>query len=82
MLYAENTMLMLGDTTHSLETAMSTIAHFSEFSGLLIIWDKSALMLLDTNSSQTITPSCPVSVTPSFKYVGGYTSVSGFLQFD
>lgn len=70
MLYADNTILLLGDTMHSLETAMSIIAHSGEFSGLLINWDKSALMLLDTNPPQTIISSCPVPVTSLFKYLG------------
>lgn len=57
MLYADNTML--GDTLHSLEVAMSTVDQLGVFSGLLKNWDKSALMLLDNNPIQTITPFCP-----------------------
>lgn len=70
MLYAEDTMLLLGDTTHYLEIALSTIARFGDFSGLRINGDKSTLMLLDYSLAQIIAPSCPVPVTSSFKYLG------------
>lgn len=49
MLYAEDTMLLLGDTLNSLEAVMQTITRFDKFSGLFINWDKSALMLLENN---------------------------------
>lgn len=63
-------MLLLGDTFHSLEAAMNTITQFGVFSGLHINGNKSALMLLDDGPVQPITPSYPVPVTSSIKYLG------------
>lgn len=71
MLYGDDTILLLGDTLDSLEVAMHTITRFGEFSGLLIYWDKSALMQLDNDPpQQAIVPSCPIPFVSSFKYLG------------
>lgn len=70
MLYADDTLLMLGDTEVSLQEAMSTITKFGGFSGLHIYWTKSALLLLDGNATQTVASTCPVPITTFFKYLG------------
>lgn len=62
MLYTDDTMLLLGDTLDSFEMAMQTIMRFGEFSGLLINWDKSALLQQENDPPQAIVPSCPVPV--------------------
>lgn len=71
MLYADDTMLLLGDTFHTLKAAMHTITKFGELSGLLINWEKSALMLLDSKFKylgNQITPQlvdfCHLNITP------------------
>ena len=70
MLYADDTLLLLGDMDTSLREAMETILEFGKFSGLLINWSKSALLLLDCGDSQVINPLCPIPITSSFKYLG------------
>lgn len=47
MLYVDDTMLLLGDTNTSLQEAMEMIRMFGHYSGLVINWTKSSLMLLD-----------------------------------
>lgn len=47
MLYADNMMLFLGDTTASLADVTAVIAKFGHYSGLTINWSEPALMVLD-----------------------------------
>lgn len=70
MLYADDTLLRLGDTDISLREVMSTISRFGRFSGLLINWSKSVLLLLDWNNTQIVNSSCPIPIATSFKYLG------------
>ena len=69
MLYADDTMLLLGDTSGSLREAMSVIQTFGSFSGLLINWTKSALMLLDSSGPQDHSL-LDIPVATKFKYLG------------
>lgn len=70
MLYADDMLLLLRDTTKSLQTVMSTVLDFGQYSGLTINWSKSALLLLDGDSAQPIAPTCPIPITDKFKYYG------------
>lgn len=70
MLYADDSLFMLGDTDLSLREAMLTITKFSGFSGLHINWSKSALLLLDEEDTQSVTSTCPIPIATSFKYLG------------
>lgn len=70
MLYADDMMLFLGDTTTSLAEVTRIITGFGYFSGLTINWSKSALMLLDEGGEVNLPDSCSVPVTSSFKYLG------------
>lgn len=54
MLYMVDTMLFLGDTEKSLSEAMSLIRRFGVYSGLVINWSKSYLMLLDVDPDSGI----------------------------
>lgn len=56
MLYTDDILLLPGDTTLSLQTLMSTILEFGQYSGLTINWTKSALLLLDGDATQPVTP--------------------------
>lgn len=47
MLYADDMMLFLGDSNHSLTGVMSILSEFAHYSGLTINWSKSPLMMLD-----------------------------------
>lgn len=50
-MYADDAMLMLGDSTTFLQEAISTITEFGSYSVLTINWSTSALMLLDSDSA-------------------------------
>lgn len=66
MLYADDTLLMLGDTEVSLQEAMTTITKFSDFLGLRVNWMKSALLLVDGDASHPVASTCPeVLLLPS-----------------
>lgn len=67
ILYAEDTLLLLGDTVHSLREAMLTIFRFGGFSGLLINWSKSALLLLDRDDTQTDVPHVLYPLPPPYR---------------
>lgn len=69
MLYADDRLLLLGDTDASLQEAMATILEFGGFSGLNINYSKFALKLLDGTDTQTVTWACPIPITSSFKYL-------------
>lgn len=70
MLYADDTMLFLGDTEKSLSEAMSLIRRFGVYSGLVINWSKSSLMLLDADPDSGIQAVQGVQVARSFRYLG------------
>lgn len=62
LLYADDILLLLGDTDTSLRTVMSLISEFGRFLGLTINWSKSALLPLDQIDAPLVLPSCPVSI--------------------
>lgn len=70
MLYADDMMLFLGDTTASVMGVMTIISSFVHYSGLTINWTKSALLVLDEDRDLEIPDSCPIPVVTSFKYLG------------
>lgn len=70
MLYADDMLLFMGDPSHSLPGIMSIITQFGHYSGLIINWSKSALMLLDEDQEVELPDSCPIPVVASFKYLG------------
>lgn len=70
MLYADDTMIMLGDTDASLKETMSTITEFGDYSGLNINWTKSALMLIGVVGAYQVDAACPIPLATSFKYLG------------
>lgn len=47
MLYADDAMLLLGDMSGSLGEAMSVIERYASFSGLVLNWSISSIMMLD-----------------------------------
>lgn len=69
MLYANDTMLLLGDMSTSLTEAMNVIRRFGEYSGLVINWTKSSLLLLDREPSSSLTMQ-NIPVSTSFRYLG------------
>lgn len=75
MLYADDTMLLLGDTEGSLKEAMMIIKKCREFSGLVIIWTKSSIMLLDSTPDSQGPTLQDIPITPQFKYLGVYVTL-------
>lgn len=69
-LYADDTLLYMGDTSTSLSNVMSIITQFGTFSSFSINWSKLALLPLDELTSPL--PECAGSlqVVTSFKYLG------------
>lgn len=49
---------------------MDTISRFGHFSGLTINWTKSALLLLDGESGQSVSAASPIPTIYTFKYLG------------
>lgn len=70
IMYADDTMLLLGDTSNSLTEAMSVIKQFGKYSGLVINWTKSSLLLLDRDPPTTQQNMQDIPVSTSFKYLG------------
>lgn len=70
MLYADDMLLFLGDTSQSLLGVMNIIEQFGHFSGLTINWSKSALMMLDESGDVNLPDSCPIPTTTGIKYLG------------
>lgn len=70
MLYADDMLLFLRDTSHSLLEVMSIIKLFGHYSGLTINWSKSALMVLDGDHGVALPDHCPIPLVTSFKYLG------------
>lgn len=73
MLYADDTMPLVGDTKLSLRTAMEDITKFGKFAGYLN-WSKSSLMLLDRDMESTTAILHNIPVSSKFKYLGVYVS--------
>lgn len=69
MLYTDDTMLMLGDITSSIKEVMAVITGFGTYSGLIINWSKSSLMLLD------VAPDSPTLVKANI-IIPGYSGDS------
>lgn len=74
MLYADDTMLLLGDTSESLREAMSVIGGFGTFSGLAINWSKSLIMLLDSAPYSQGPTLHDIPVCSKFKNLGVYAT--------
>lgn len=59
-------MLLLGGTEGSLKETMLVIKKFGEFSGLVINWSKSSIMLLDSASDDLGPTIQDIPITPKF----------------
>lgn len=59
-----------GDTADSLKEAMAVIGKFGTYSGLVINWTKSSLLLLDANPDGTRKAMHEVPVSNGFKCLG------------
>lgn len=70
MLYADDMLVLQGDTDASLRTAMAVIADFGTYFGLTINWTKSALLPLEGIVDPSLHTLCPVPVVESFRYQG------------
>lgn len=69
-LYANDMLLYLTDSDHSLQTALQIIENFGRFSGLTINWDKSQILPIDIfppTREQTCLPLVGVS---TLKHLG------------
>ncbi|XP_056407014.1 uncharacterized protein LOC130298133 [Hyla sarda] len=69
-LYADDMLLFLGDTAHSLAPVMSLITEFGSYSGLLINWDKSVLLPLEPLPEVPQITISKIQIVSSFKYLG------------
>lgn len=69
-LYADDTLLFLGDTCSSLENVMSLIETYGSFSGYKINWSKSVLMPIDSEIQRLQGAAAPITIAHSFKYLG------------
>lgn len=74
MLYADDTMLLLGDTKDSLHRTMSVIREFGSYSGLVIHWTESSVMLFDTVVEDCVTALHDIPISSSIKYLGVYVT--------
>lgn len=74
MLYADDMLLFLGDTSPSLSRVMSIISDFGRYSGLTINWIivmlLLMLMLLDDAPGQSELHPCCILLVTSFEYLG------------
>lgn len=70
MLCADDTMLLLGDMSLSLKEAMEVVQTFGHYSGLVIDWTKSSLMLLDKKSDPQLKTLLDIPVSMEFRYLG------------
>lgn len=70
-LYADDTLIYLGDTNSSLKNVMHLIADFGALSGFSINWNKLVLMPLDPLPRTQ--PDCArdVMMVDHFRYLGG-----------
>lgn len=69
-LYADDTLLYLGDTQDSLVAAMGLIKVFGTLSGFSINWNKSVLMPLDPLTDPLPDSASMVQIVPSFRCLG------------
>lgn len=74
MLYANDTMLFLGDTSDFLREAMLLIAGFGVFSSLVMNWTKSSVMPLDSPVDNQGPILHNISIASSLKYLGVYVT--------
>lgn len=68
-LYADNTLLYLGDTQGSLRAVMSLIGDFGSLSGFSINWNKSVLMPLDNLPAPLLTCAQSAQIVSQFHYL-------------
>lgn len=69
-LYADNTLIYLGDAAASLESVMTLITQFGQYSGFTIKWNRSSLLLLDPLETALPESASQVEVVHSLKYLG------------
>ena len=69
-LYADDVLLFLGDTNQSIKQAMTIFRDFGKLSGLVINWEKSALMPIDPIESQTSVEIPQMKKVEIMKYLG------------
>lgn len=69
MLYADDTMLLLGDTSSSLREAMGVIQRFGHYFGLVINWTKSSLIMLDKKLDPQSVSLMDFPVSSEFRYL-------------
>lgn len=62
-------MLFLCDTSTSLWEAMKVIREFGEYSGLVINWAKSSIMLLDVTPAPSLLTLQEIPLSWSFRYL-------------
>ncbi|XP_072012556.1 peroxisomal membrane protein PEX14 isoform X1 [Engystomops pustulosus] len=81
-LYADDTLVYLGDVGPSLESLLSLIERYGGFSGLRVNWDKSALFPLSDVGVHSLP--VPVQVVSTFKYLGVQVSrkVQAFTELN
>lgn len=70
ILYADDMLLLLGDSDHSLQNIMSTIQEYGIYFGLAIIWTKSALLQMNYVLNPQLPLFCHVPCVLAFKYLG------------
>lgn len=67
MLYANDMLLILGDTDVFVRAVVSVITEFGNYSGLIINWSKSTLLPLDGIVNSGLSSLYPVPVVDSFR---------------
>lgn len=75
-LYADDTLLYLGDVEASLTNVMKIIQHFGSLSGFSINWSKSIILPVDEPMVDLPVSARPLKVVSSFKYLGIHVSVN------
>lgn len=71
-LYANGTLIYLGDTAGSLEIVMRLIKQFGQLSGFAINWHKSTFLLLDPLPSPLPAIATQVEIMQEFRHNGDY----------
>lgn len=69
-LYVDDALVFLGDTGPSISAVMSLINLYGSFSGFNSNWDKSVIMLVDSECMGHLHQTQRMSLVTSFKYLG------------
>lgn len=69
-LYADDVLLFLGDTEHSLRQAINTVERFGNLTGLVVNLRKSALLPVDTLRNPIMSEIPQLEVVTTMKYLG------------